>query len=149
MEILDKKDIVVEIDKKVVISFNKKYKNFTDANGNPCSLDLKEVKKEVTDYLASHREKYEGQKVFAFVYDYDTNIAVTVMKRLPEYEVYDIIGFADMAAPEETLEDDEEKAETKEQMKILKENEKIQTAREKQGAKQLETIYDGFSQYDD
>ncbi|MGN1326897.1 MAG: hypothetical protein ACI4VQ_02270 [Clostridia bacterium] len=129
MEILDKNDIIVEIDKKVVISFNKKYKDFIDTNGNPCSLDLKEVKKEITDYLLSHRNKYEGQKVFAFVYDYDSNIAVTVMKRLPDCEIYDVIGFADMVAPEETFEDDEEKAETKAQMKILKENEKIQASR--------------------
>ena len=129
MEILDKNDIIVEIDKKVVISFNKKYKDFIDANGNPCSLDLKEVKKEITDYLLSHRNKYKGQKVFAFVYDYDSNIAVTVMKRLPDCEIYDVIGFADMVAPEETFEDDEEKAETKAQMKILKENEKIQASR--------------------
>ena len=34
MEILDKNDIIVEIDKKVVISFNKKYKGVIDANGN-------------------------------------------------------------------------------------------------------------------
>lgn len=146
MEILDKNDIIVEIDKKVVISFNKKYKNFIDANGNPCSLDLKEVKKEITDYLLSHRSKYEGQKVFAFVYDYDSNIAVTVMKRLPDCEIYDVIGFADMVAPEETFEDDEEKAETKAQMKILKENEKIQASRleELTNAKKLEAIYEGL-----
>ncbi len=146
MEILDKNDIIVEIDKKVVISFNKKYKDFIDANGNPCSLDLKEVKKEITDYLLSHRSKYEGQKVFAFVYDYDSNIAVTVMKRLPDCEIYDVIGFADMVAPEETFEDDEEKAETKAQMKILKENEKIQASRleELTNAKKLEAIYEGL-----
>ena len=146
MEILDKNDIIVEIDKKVVISFNKKYKDFIDANGNPCSLDLKEVKKEITDYLLSHRNKYEGQKVFAFVYDYDSNIAVTVMKRLPDCEIYDVIGFADMVAPEETFEDDEEKAETKAQMKILKENEKIQASRleELTKKKKLEAIYEGL-----
>lgn len=146
MEILDKNDIIVEIDKKVVISFNKKYKDFIDANGNPCSLDLKEVKKEITDYLLSHRNKYKGQKVFAFVYDYDSNIAVTVMKRLPDCEIYDVIGFADMVAPEETFEDDEEKAETKAQMKILKENEKIQASRleELTNAKKLEVIYEGL-----
>ena len=146
MEILDKNDIIVEIDKKVVISFNKKYKDFIDANGNPCSLDLKEVKKEITDYLLSHRNKYKGQKVFAFVYDYDSNIAVTVMKRLPDSEIYDVIGFADMVAPEETFEDDEEKAETKDQMKILKENEKIQASRleELTNAKKLEVIYEGL-----
>ena len=147
MEILDKNDIIVEIDKKVVISFNKKYKDFIDANGNPCSLDLKEVKKEITDYLLSHRNKYKGQKVFAFVYDYDSNIAVTVMKRLPDCEIYDVIGFADMVAPEETFEDDEEKAETKAQMKILKENEKIQASRleELTNAKKLEVIYEELS----
>ena len=146
MEILDKNDIIVEIDKKVVISFNKKYKDFIDANGNHCSLDLREVKKEITDYLLSHRNKYEGQKVFAFVYDYDSNIAVTVMKRLPDCEIYDVIGFADMVAPEETFEDDEEKAETKAQMKILKENEKIQASRleELTNAKKLEVIYEGL-----
>ena len=146
MEILDKNDIIVEIDKKVVISFNKKYKDFIDANGNPCSLDLKEVKKEIKDYLLSHRNKYKGQKVFAFVYDYDSNIAVTVMKRLPDCEIYDVIGFADMVAPEETFEDDEEKAETKAQMKILKENEKIQASRleELTNAKKLEVIYEGL-----
>ena len=146
MEILDKNDIIVEIDKKVVISFNKKYKDFIDANGNPCSLDLKEVKKEITDYLLSHRNKYKGQTVFAFVYDYDSNIAVTVMKRLPDCEIYDVIGFADMVAPEETFEDDEEKAETKAQMKILKENEKIQASRleELTNAKKLEVIYEGL-----
>lgn len=143
MEILEK-DIVVEVDKKVVISFNKKYKDFLDVNGNPCSLDLKDVKKEITSYLLYNRERFEGQKVFSFVYDYDANIAVTVMRRNPEYEVYDIIGFADMVAPEETLEDDEEAAATKAQMKILKENEKIQAAREQEGAKQLETIYEGL-----
>ena len=146
MEILDKNDIIVEIDKKVVISFNKKYKDFIDANGNPCSLDLKEVKKEITDYLLSHRNKYKGQKLFAFVYDYDSNIAVTVMKRLPDCEIYDVIGFADMVAPEETFEDDEEKAETKAQMKILKENEKIQASilEELTNAKKLEVIYEGL-----
>lgn len=144
MKILEKNDIIVEVDKKVVISFNKKYKDFTDVNGNPCSLDLKEVKKEITDYLTYNRKNFEGKKVFSFVYDYDTNIAVTVMKRNPEYEIYDIIGFADMVAPEETLEDDEEKAATKEQMKILKENEKIQEARELEGAEQLETIFEGL-----
>lgn len=146
MKILEKNDIIVEVDKKVVISFNKKYKDFIDANGNPCSLDLKEVKKEITNYLAHNRKNFEGKKVFSFVYDYDTNIAVTVMKRNPEYEIYDIIGFADMVAPEETLEDDDEKAETKEQMKILKENEKIQEAREQEGAKQLETIFKGLGE---
>ena len=146
MEILDKNDIIVEIDKKVVISFNKKYKDFIDVNGNPCSLDLREVKKEITDYISSHRNKYEGQKVFSFVYDYDSNIAVTVMKRNPDCEIYDIIGFADMVAPEETFEDDEEKAETKAQMKILKENEKIQAAKveELNNARKLEAIYEGL-----
>ena len=146
MEILDKNDIIVEIDKKVVISFNKKYKDFIDANGNPCSLDLKEVKKEITDYISSHRNQYEGQKVFSFVYDYDSNIAVTVMKRNPDCEIYDIIGFADMVAPEETFEDDEEKAETKAQMKILKDNEKIQAAKIEglNNARKLEAIYEGL-----
>lgn len=143
MEILEK-NIIVEIDKKVAISFNKKYKDFVDVNGNPCSLDLKNVKKEITEYLVANRNNFEGKKVFAFPYDYDANIAVTIMKRSPEYEIYDVIGFADMTAPEETLEDDEEQAETKEQIKILKENEKIQKAREKEGAKQLESIFEGL-----
>ena len=35
--------------------FNKKYKDFIDANGNPCSLDLREVKKEITDYISSEK----------------------------------------------------------------------------------------------
>lgn len=146
MSILDKNDIVVEVDKKVVISFNKKYKDFIDANGNPCSLDLKEVKKDITEYIAAHRDKYEGEKVFAFVYDYDSNIAVTIMKRQPNCEVYDIIGFSDMVAPEETFEDDDEKAETKTQMKILKDNEKLQAKRfeELQKAQRLEAIYEGL-----
>lgn len=144
MKILEKNDIIVEVDKKVVISFNKKYKDFIDANGDHCSLDLKDVKKEITDYLIYNRNNFEGKKVFSFVYDYDTNIAVTVMKRSPEYEIYDIIGFSDMVAPEETLEDDEEKLETKEQLKILKENEKIQVARKQEGAKQLENIFEGL-----
>ena len=124
MEDLEK-NIVVEIDKRVAISFNKKYKNFVDANGDACSLDLKKVKKEITNYLIAHKNHFQGKKVFSFVYDYDTNIAVTVMKRNPEYEVYDVIGFVDMVAPEETLEDDEEMAETKKQMKILKEYEEL------------------------
>lgn len=144
MNILENNDIVVEVDKKVVISFNKKYKDFIDVNGNHCSLDLKEVKKEITTYLAHNRQNFEGKRVFSFVYDYDANIAVTIMKRTPDFEVYDIIGFADMVAPEETLEDDEEQAETKRQMKILKENEKIQNAKELAGARQLETIYEGL-----
>lgn len=142
MEILEN-SIVVEIDKKVAISFNKKYKEFTDANGNISSLDLKEVKKEITQYLLSHRSKYEGQKVFSFVYDFDSNIAVTIMKRSPEYEIYDVIGFADMVSPEETVEDDEEAAETKAQMKILKENEKVEKMREN-SAKHLESIIEGL-----
>lgn len=144
MEILEKSDIVVEVDKKVVISFNKKYKDFIDVNGNHCSLDLKTVKKEITAYLIHNRQNFEGKKVFSFVYDYDSNIAVTVMKRTPDFEIYDIIGFADMVAPEETLEDDEEQAETKRQLKILKENEKNQNAKDLIGAKQLESIYEGL-----
>ena len=68
------------------------------------------------------------------------------MKRNPDCEIYDIIGFADMVAPEETFEDDEEKAETKAQMKILKENEKIQAAKveELNNARKLEAIYEGL-----
>ena len=40
MEILDKNDIIVEIDKKVVISFNKKYKDFKmmQLSTNKCLL---------------------------------------------------------------------------------------------------------------
>jgi len=53
------------------------------------------------------------EKVFSFVYDYDSNIELTMMKRTPYFEAYDIIGFTDMVAPEETLEDEEEQAETK------------------------------------
>ena len=58
----------------------------------------------------------------------------------------DIIGFADMVAPEETFEDDEEKAETKAQMKILKDNEKIQAAKIEglNNARKLEAIYEGL-----
>ena len=145
MNIIDKNNIIVEIDKKVVISFNKKYKNFLDVNGNEMSLNLKEVKKEITEYIAHHRDRFEGEKVFSFVYDYDANIAVTVMKRFPECEIYDVIGFLDMVAPEETFEDDEEAAETKKQIKILKDNEKIRITREQQGGiKQLESIIEGL-----
>lgn len=115
MEILDK-SIIVEVDKKVAISFNKKYKD----------LDLKEVKREITDYLLCHKDKYKDKKVFAFIYDYDSNIAVTVMRRTPEYEIYDIIGFSDMVTPEETVEDYEEAQETKEVMKELKQQEKLE-----------------------
>lgn len=136
MPILDK-DIIVEIDKKTVISFNKKYKNFMDANGEECSLDLKEVKQNITEYIFAHREHFKDKKVFAFVYDYDLNICVTVMKANPEYEVYTVIGFSDMVSPDETFEDDEEKAMTKEQTKILKENEKIV----KEKAARLEEIF--------
>ncbi len=115
MEILDK-NIVVEVDKKVAISFNKRYKD----------LDLKEVKREIADYLLCHKSNYEGKKVFAFIYDYDSNIAVTVMRRTPEYEIYDIIGFSDMVVPEETVEDYEEEQETKQLMKELKQQEKLE-----------------------
>lgn len=142
MEIIDKNSIVVEIDKKVAISFNKKYKDFVGEDGEHYSLDLKEVKKEITEYLLYHRHQYKGHKVFSFVYDYDTNIAVTVMKRAPEFEIYDVIGFADMTSSEETIEDDEEAAATKEQIKILKNNEKIQKAREQGSAKHLEEIFE-------
>lgn len=114
MEVLD--NIIVEIDRKVAISFNKKYKD----------INLKEVKKDITDYLLFHRGQYEGKKVFAFVYDYDNNIAVTVMKRDAEYEIYDVIGFSDMSSPEETLEDCEEEQQTKAVMKELRQQEKLE-----------------------
>ena len=81
MEILDK-SIIVEVDKKVAISFNKKYKD----------LDLKEVKREITDYLLCHKDKYKDKKVFAFIYDYDSNIAVTVMKELKQQEKLEGVG---------------------------------------------------------
>lgn len=145
MKILEN-DIIVEVDKSVAISFSKKYRNFKDIHGNDCSLELKNVKKDIAEYLISNRQRYEGQEVFAFVYDYDMNIAVTIMKRLPNCEVYDIIGFSDMSAPEETFEDDEEKAETKAQMRILKNNEKIQKKKEAEldKARQLEAIIEGL-----
>lgn len=115
MEILD--NIIVEIDRKVAISFNKRYKD----------INLKEVKKDITEYLLCHRNQYKGKKVFAFVYDYDNEIAVTVMKRDDEYEVYDVIGFSDMSSPEETLEDYEEQLQTKAVMKELKQQEKLES----------------------
>ena len=124
MAILDK-DIIVEVDKKTVISFNKKYKSIVGENGEEYSLSLKEVKKDITEYIYAHRKHLKDKKVFAFVYDYDLNICVTIMKADPEYEVYTVIGFSDMVSPEETFEDDEEAEMTKEQKKILKENERI------------------------
>ena len=45
-----------------------------------------------------------------------------------------------MSMPEETFEDDEEKAETKKQLKELKENERLAMT----GAKQLQNIYEGL-----
>jgi len=94
MDILNKNDIVVEVDKKIVFSFNKKYKDFIDVNGNHCLLDLKTVKKRITAYLEHNRQNFEGKKVFSFIYDYDSNIAVIMMKRTPNFEVYDITFFS-------------------------------------------------------
>ena len=145
MKILEK-NIIVEVDKKVAISFNKRYKDFTDVNGDIRSINIKEVKADVADYLLYNRDRFQDKKIFSIVYDYDANLVITIMKKSPEYEIYDIIGFADMTTPEETIEDDEEKAATKEQIKILKENEKIQNAREQEGAKQLKSIIEGLGE---
>ena len=130
MEILEK-DIVVEIDKRVAVSFCKKYKDIINEYNDSGEVGIKQVKRDITNYLYAHRDKFKGKELFSFVYDYDNNIAVTIMKRNPEYEVYDVIGFADMSASEETIEDATEQAETKEQMKILKEIEKNEKLLEK------------------
>ena len=63
------------------------------------------------------------KEVFSFVYDYDLGICITMMKPKMEYEVYTIIGILEMHTPEETIEDDIEKTETKNIAKTLKEGE--------------------------
>ena len=108
-------NIIVEIDKKVVISFNKKYKDI---------LSLQDVKEEITFYLQNHPHLFNGKEVVSLVYSYDDELAVTIMKPNANYEIYNIIGFSEMVSPEETFESDEEKAETKQQVKILKSIEK-------------------------
>ena len=113
-------NIIVEIDKRVAVSFSKKFKNCTDSEGNVVSLNLQDVKKEITTYISANIEKYKDKEVFSFVYDYDLGICVTVMKPQLKYEVYTIIGFLDMFIPEETVENDEEREETKNIAKILK-----------------------------
>lgn len=113
--------IIVEIDKRVAVSFSKKFKNCVDSEGNSVSLNLQEVKKDITDYISSNIDRYRDKEVFSFVYDYDLGICVTVMKPQLEYEVYIVIGFLDMFIPEETMEDDDEKEETKRIAKMLKE----------------------------
>lgn len=116
-------NIIVEIDKRVAVSFSKRFKARTDSDGNEITLNLQEVKKDITDYLSANLDKYKDKDVFSFVYDYDLGICVTVMKPQPEYEVYIVIGFLDMFIPEETMEDDEEKEQTKSIAKTLKEEE--------------------------
>lgn len=114
-------NIIVEIDKRVAVSFSKKFKNCVDSEGNEVTLNLQEVKKDITDYISANIEKFRNKEVFSFVYDYDLGICVTVMKPQLEYEVYTVIGFLDMFIPEETIEDDDEKEETKNIAKSLKE----------------------------
>lgn len=114
-------NIIVEIDKRVAVSFSKKFKNCVDSEGNKVTLNLQDVKKDVTEYISASLDRYKDKKVFSFVYDYDLGICVTVMKPQMEYEVYTIIGFLDMFVPEETIEDDTEKEETKDIAKFLKE----------------------------
>ena len=116
-------NIIVEIDKRVAVSFSKKFKNCVDSEGNEVTLNLQEVKKDITDYIAANLDKYRDKEVFSFVYDYDLGICVTVMKPQKEYEVYTVIGFLDMFVPEETIEVDDEKEETKNIAKTLKEEE--------------------------
>lgn len=116
-------NIIVEIDKRVAVSFSKKFKNCTDSDGNEVTLNLQDVKRDITDYISAHLDKYKDKKVFSFVYDYDLGICVTVMKPQMEYEVYIVIGFLDMFIPEETIEDDNERQETKNIAKVLKEEE--------------------------
>lgn len=93
-------NIIVEIDKRVAVSFSKKFKNCVDSEGNEVALNLQEVKKDITDYIAANLDKYRDKEVFSFVYDYDLGICVTVMKPQKEYEVYTVIGFLDMFVPE-------------------------------------------------
>ena len=116
-------NIIVEIDKRVAVSFSKKFKNCVDSEGNEVTLNLQEVKKDITEYIAANLDKYRDKEVFSFVYDYDLGICVTVMKPQKEYEVYTVIGFLYMFVPEETIEDDDEKEETKNIAKTLKEEE--------------------------
>lgn len=116
-------DIIIEIDKKVAVSFSKRFKNFTDTNGNQVTLNLQDVKRDVTEYLSANLNKYKDKEVFSFVYDYDLGICITMMKPKMEYEVYTIIGILEMHTPEETIEDDIEKTETKNIAKTLKEGE--------------------------
>lgn len=114
-------NIIVEIDKRVAVSFSKKFKNCTDSEGNKVTLNLQDVKKDITEYISANLDKYKDKKVFSFVYDYDLGICVTMMKPKLEYEVYTVIGFLDMFVPEETIEDNEEMEETKNIAKLLKE----------------------------
>lgn len=114
-------NVIVEIDKKVAISFSKRFRNYVDSEGNKVVLDLKEVKKDITEYISNNVDRYKDQKVFSFVYDYDLGLCVTVMKPQQEYEVYVIIGFLEMFEPKDTYEDEEEKEETKNIAKNLKE----------------------------
>ena len=116
-------NIIVEIDKRVAVSFSKRFKTCVDSEGNEVTLNLQEVKKDITNYLSANLNKYKDQEVFSFVYDYDLGICVTIMKPQPEYEVYIVIGFLDMFIPEETYEDNDEKEETKTIAKTLKEEE--------------------------
>ena len=51
-------NIIVEIDKRVAVSFSKKFKNCVDSEGNVVSLNLQDVKKEITTYLSANIEKY-------------------------------------------------------------------------------------------
>lgn len=128
MKILDN-DMIVEFEKGAAQSFNRKYKNFIGMDGNAYSLDIKEVKKDVLDYLIGHRNQIADKKIFSFIYDLDMGIGITVVKNNPNYEVYTIVACSSLDLPEETYEDDEEKAETKKQLEILKQNEKINAKR--------------------
>lgn len=114
-------DIIVEIDKKVAVSFSKRFKNYTDENGNEVSLNLQDVKKDITEYVSANLDKYKDKEVFSFVYDYDLGICITMMKPKMEYEVYTVIGILEMHTPEETIEDDMEKEATKNIAKTLNE----------------------------
>lgn len=112
-------EIIVEIDKKVAVSFSKRFKNCVDSEGNEVTLSLQEVKKDITDYISANLDKYSDKEVFSFVYDYDLGICITVMKPQMEYEVYTVIGILEMHSPEETIEDDEEKEETKSIARVI------------------------------
>ena len=85
-------DIIVEIDKKVAVSFSKRFKNYTNENGNEVSLNLQDVKKDITEYVSANLDKYKDKEVFSFVYDYDLGICITMMKPKMEYEVYTVFG---------------------------------------------------------